>query len=111
GFSFLFLIIIVVFREISRESVIDAVLGIATYTYGPLLGLFSFGIFTNLQVKDKYVPIVCVLSPVICYVISVYSKQLFGGYQIGLEVLLLNGMLTFAGLALIHRRGERVEAL
>lgn len=111
GFSFAFLIIIVIFREVSKESVIDAVLGIAAYTYGPLLGLFSFGILTNLQVKDRYVPIVCALSPLLCYVLSVYSAELFGGYQIGLEVLLLNGLFTFAGLALIHKRGERVTAL
>lgn len=111
GFSFAFLIIIVIFREVSKESVIDAVLGIAAYTYGPLLGLFSFGILTNLQVTDRYVPIVCALSPLLCYVLSVYSAELFGGYQIGLEVLLLNGLFTFAGLALIHKRGERVTAL
>lgn len=111
GFSFAFLIIIVIFREVSKESVIDAVLGIAAYTYGPLLGLFSFGILTNLQVKDRYVPIVCALSPLLCYVLSVYSAELFGGYQIGLEVLLLNGLFTFAGLALIHKPGERVTAL
>lgn len=111
GFSLLFLVIIVIFHRISRESVIDAVLGIAAYTYGPLLGLFSFGIFTNLQVKDRLVPLVCFLSPVICYVISLYSEQILGGYKLGLEVLLLNGVLTFLGLALIHKKGERVAAL
>jgi Na+/proline symporter len=111
GFSFLFLTIIVIFREINEKSVIDAVLGIAAYTYGPLLGLFSFGIFTNLQVKDKLVPIVCILSPVICYILSLYSAELFGGYKLGLEVLLLNGVLTFLGLALIHKRGERATDL
>jgi Na+/proline symporter len=111
GFSFLFLIIIVVFRHINERSVIDAVLGIATYTYGPLLGLFSFGIFTRLQVKDKLVPIVCVLSPVICYVLSIVSPIIFNGYKLGLEILLINGLITFAGLAIISKRGERVEVL
>jgi Na+/proline symporter len=111
GFSLIFLIIIVVFREISRESVINSVLGIATYTYGPLLGLFTFGIFTNLQVKDRLVPLVCVLSPVISYLLSYYSTYLLGGYQIGLEILLLNGLITFLGLALISKKGERVTAL
>lgn len=111
GFSFLFLLIIVIFREITKESVIDAVLGIAAYTYGPLLGLFTFGIFTNLQVKDRLVPFVCLLSPIICYVLSYYSQTLFNGYQIGLEVLLINGVITFLGLALIHKPGERVTAL
>jgi Na+/proline symporter len=111
GFSFLFLLIIVVFREINERSVIDAVLGIAAYTYGPLLGLFSFGIFTNLQVKDKLVPLVCILSPVICYIFSIYSPLLFNGYKLGLEVLLINGLVTFLGLALITKKGERVASL
>ena len=111
GFSLLFLLIIVIFREINERSVIDAVLGIAAYTYGPLLGLFSFGIFTNLQVKDRFVPIVCVLSPIICYILGIYSPILFDGYRLGLELLLLNGMITFLGLALISKRGERVTAL
>ena len=93
------------------RSVIDAVLGIATYTYGPLLGLFSFGIFTRMQVKDKLVPVVCVLSPVLCYVLSIFSPLLFNGYKLGLEVLLLNGIFTFIGLALISRKGERVAVL
>lgn len=111
GFSLLFLLIIVIFREVNERSVIDAVLGIATYTYGPLLGLFSFGIFTKLQVKDRYVPIVCVLSPILCYILSIYSPAMFNGYKLGLEVLLINGILTFIGLALISKKGERVQAL
>jgi len=111
GFSLVFLLIIVVFREINERSVIDAVLGIATYTYGPLLGLFSFGIFTRLQVKDRYVPIVCVLSPIVCYLLSIWSPVIFNGYRLGLEVLLINGILTFIGLALISKKGERVQVL
>jgi hypothetical protein len=101
----------VIFREINERSVIDAVLGIASYTYGPLLGLFSFGIFTNLQVKDKLVPLICVLSPMICYILSVYSPVVFDGYRLGLEVLLINGVITFLGLAIISKRGEKVAAL
>lgn len=104
GFSFLFLIIILVFKEINERSVIDAVLNIAGYTYGPLLGLFAFGLFTKLQVRDKLVPIVCVLSPAISYLLSLNSEKLFGGYKIGLEILLINGMITFFGLWLISRK-------
>lgn len=111
GFSLLFLLIIVVFREINEKSVIDAVLGIAAYTYGPLLGLFSFGIFTNLQVKDKLVPVVCVLSPILCYILGVYSPILFNGYKLGLELLLINGIFTFLGLTLISKGGERAATL
>lgn len=103
GFSLLFLIIIVVFREINERSVIDAVLNIAGYTYGPLLGLFTFGIFTKRQVKDNLVPLVCVISPLLSYVLSSNSEALFGGYKIGLEILLVNGLITFAGLWLISR--------
>jgi SSS family transporter len=104
GFSFLFLIIILVFKEINKRSVIDAVLNIAGYTYGPLLGLFAFGLFTKRQVRDKLVPIVCVLSPAISYLLSLNSEKLFGGYKIGLEILLINGMITFLGLWLISRK-------
>ncbi len=111
GFSLLFLVIIVIFREINEKAVIDAVLGIATYTYGPLLGLFSFGIFTRLQVRDRLVPVVCVLSPILCYILSIYSPYLFNGYKLGLEILLINGIFTFIGLALISKKGERVQVL
>lgn len=104
GFSFLFLIIILVFKEINKRSVIDAVLNIAGYTYGPLLGLFAFGLFTKRQVRDKLVPVVCVLSPAISYLLSLNSEKLFGGYKIGLEILLINGMITFLGLWLISRK-------
>jgi Na+/proline symporter len=106
GFSVLFLIIIVVFREINERSVIDAVLNIAGYTYGPLLGLFTFGLFTTRQVKDKIVPIVCVISPILSYVISANAESWLGGYKIGLEILMVNGLLTFIGLWLISKPGD-----
>src|SRR5690606_3679541 len=89
GFSVLFLVIIVIFREVTNAAAISAVLGIATFTYGPLLGLFSFGIFTRLQVKDRYVPFVCAAAPLICLVLSTWSTELFNGYQLGLEILLI----------------------
>lgn len=104
GFSLLFLLIIVIFNEINERSVIDAVLNIATYTYGPLLGLFTFGLFTRLQVRDKLVPIVCLLSPAISYLISSNSQKLFAGYKFGLEILLLNGLITMLGLWLISTK-------
>jgi Na+/proline symporter len=107
GFSLLFLVIIVIFREINNRSVIDAVLSIAGYTYGPLLGLFSFGLFTTLQVKDRLVPLICVLSPLVTWMISLNSEKLFGGYKFGLEVLILNGLITFAGLFLIADRAQK----
>jgi Na+/proline symporter len=101
GFSFLFLMIIVIFREINERSVIDAVLNVAGYTYGPLLGLFTFGLFTRRQVRDRLVPFVCILSPLISYAISLNSERLLGGYKFGLEILILNGLVTMTGLYLI----------
>ncbi|MEO8474969.1 MAG: sodium:solute symporter, partial [Chryseolinea sp.] len=106
GFSLLFLLIIVVFREINKRSVIDAVLNVAGYTYGPLLGLFTFGIFTTRRVTDKLVPVICILSPILSYVISSNSEAWFGGYKIGLEILVVNGLITFAGLWLISRKAD-----
>jgi Na+/proline symporter len=105
SFSLLFLVIIIVFKEINEKSVIDAVLNIAGYTYGPLLGLFSFGLLTKRQVRDKLVPLVCILAPAICYWISSHSEAWFSGYKIGIEVLILNGLIVFLGLFIISTKG------
>ena len=106
GFSLLFLVIIVVFKEINERSVIDAVLNIAGYTYGPLLGLFSFGILTKRKVNDKMVPLICVLAPILSYILSANSERLFGGYKFSIEILLINGLITFAGLWIVSKEGE-----
>jgi len=111
GFSLLFLVIIVIFREINEKSVIDAVLTIAAYTYGPLLGLFSFGIFTTYRVRDKLVPLICVISPLLSYVLSANSEAWFGGYKIGLEILVINGMITFLGLWLTSYKREEASSV
>jgi Na+/proline symporter len=103
SFSLLFLVIIVVFKEISERAVIDAVLNIAGYTYGPLLGLFSFGILTKRIVKDKLVPLVCVISPVLSYLISLNTEEFLGGYKVSIEILIINGLITFGGLWLVSR--------
>lgn len=103
SFSLLFLVIIMVFKQINERSVIDAVLNVAAYTYGPLLGLFSFGLLTRRQVKDKWVPLICVLAPSLSFLISSNAARWFGGYQISIEVLILNGIITFGGLWLISR--------
>ncbi len=104
GISLLMALVIIIFRIINDDSVISAVFTAAGYTYGPLLGLFAFGLITKINIKDKWVPVVCILSPIVCYILNMYSKQLFNGYQIGFELLLLNGILTFIGLALLHER-------
>jgi Na+/proline symporter len=102
GMSLVLLVVIIIFKYTMDRSVIQAVLGVASYTYGPLLGLFAFGIFTKFQVKDKLVPLVCILSPALCYILSTYSPEWFGGYKWGYEILILNGGITFFGLWLLR---------
>lgn len=109
SFSLLFLLIIVIFKEINERSVIDAVLNIAGYTYGPLLGLFSFGVLTKRKVKDKLVPFICVISPIISYLFSLNAEKFFGGYKVSIEILIINGLITFAGLWLISRNPIKEE--
>ncbi len=104
AFSFIIFLVIVLFRAINNESVVKSVFTVAGYTYGPLLGLFAFGIITKKQVKDKYVPIIGILSPVLCYLINANSETLLGGYKFGFELLWLNGLLTFLGLLLIAKK-------
>lgn len=104
GFAAVFLFFVLVFYKINNPSMIGVILKVAGYTYGPLLGLFSFGILTRRQVNDRLVPLVAVISPVICFLIDKYQSNLFGGFEIGLELLILNGLLTFIGLMLISRK-------
>jgi Na+/proline symporter len=110
AFSLLFLIIIMVFKEINKRSVIDAVLNIAGYTYGPLLGLFTFGLLTTRKVKDKLVPVICLLSPALSYLISSYSEKLFNGYVFGIEILIVNGLITFIGLWFISKHDDKAQS-
>lgn len=102
GVAFTVMVVIIIFNAINDSSVIQQLFRIAGYTYGPLLGMFTFGIFMRNQVNDKLVPLVAVLSPLICYLISANSKQWLG-YEFGFELLLLNGFLVFLGLFLIRR--------
>ena len=104
GFALLYLLVIIAFRPFHNDSLINILFDIAGYTYGPLLGLYAFGLFTKWSVKDRFVPIVAIVSPIICYLLKIYSAQLFGGYQLGFELLLLNGIITFIGLVLIRKR-------
>ena len=94
---FIFVLFILLFRAVNSTSLIDAVYILASYTYGPLLGLFVFGLFTKLQPDDRLVPYICMASPVICYALD-SATQYIWGYRFGYELLMLNGLLTFAGL-------------
>ena len=101
--SIVFGIIIVTIDYLGQSSIIDAIYKIASYTYGPLLGLFSFGLFTKIKINDKFVPFVCILSPFLCYAVEVFLHNWFD-YNMGYEVLMLNGLLTMFGLLLLKKR-------
>ncbi len=98
GFSVILALVILIFNNLLDESAINALFKAAGYTYGPILGLYSFGILTRRIVDDRYVWIVCVLSPLISYVININSVQWFSGFTFGFLILLVNGILTFIGL-------------
>lgn len=92
-----FVLFILLFRQINSTSLIDAIYILASYTYGPLLGLFVFGLFTKKQPNDTLVPYICIVSPLLCYLLDLIAQHLWG-YRFGYELLMLNGLLTFAGL-------------
>lgn len=102
GFALLFVVFILAFKVLNSTSVIDAIYIICSYTYGPLLGLFAFGLFTRWQVKDRYVPYIAIISPVICFAIETITRQTTG-YEFGYELLMVNGLLTFVGLYLCRK--------
>ncbi len=101
-FTVIFFLCVMIFKWIDNKSIIDIILKIAGYTYGPLLGLFAFGIFTRRPVRQGYaVLVVCLVAPLICYIVSENAARWFGGFQIGIELLILNALITFAGLLFI----------
>ena len=102
-FSIILFFVILIFNEINDQSVINSIFKAAGYTYGPLLGLFFFGIFTKYNIEDKYSIIVCFISPFLSYLINIYSQEILFGYIFGFEILLLNGLITFMGLYLIRK--------
>jgi len=103
GFAVLFLLLIMVFKWADNPSMIGLILKLASFTYGPLLGLFAFGILTRRAVRDSCVPWIAIAAPVICYGLDTYQQHLFGDYQMGLELLIVNGALTFAGLYCVSK--------
>lgn len=107
GFSLVIFAVILIFEAINDDSVINSLFRVAGYTYGPLLGLYSFGLFTKLKVRDQWVPWICILSPALSYVLNANSEAWLGGYKFGFELLLVNGALTFLFLWLIRQRSQR----
>ncbi len=104
GISIVLGLVIMLFRAINDENVISAIFRVAGYTYGPLLGLYAFGLFTRLRVRDRLVPLLAILSPVITFLLSHFSEALFNGYQFGFELLIVNGGVMFATLLLTSRK-------
>jgi len=105
--STVIVLMIVVFKEINNQAVIAQLFTIAGYTYGPLLGLYAFGLFTKRQSKDKWVPWIAILSPLISYLISSRSEIWFNGYKFGFEILIVNGLIMFTSLILISTKGRQ----
>ena len=103
-FIFVFLLFVLIYKWISSDSMIGIILKVATYTYGPLLGLFSFSILTKRTLHGNSVWLVCILSPVLCFFLDKYQEFIFGNFRIGLELLLINGIFTFIGLWLISKK-------
>ena len=97
GIAVVFILFILAFRAVNSTSVIDAIYILCSYTYGPLLGLFAFGLLTHRKPNDRWVPYICIASPIVCYILDV-TVSAATGYKFGYELLMLNGLLTFAGL-------------
>lgn len=103
-FAILLLGVIIVFQKINNDAVINSVFTAAGYTYGPLLGLFAFGLFTKINIRDKWVPFVCLVSPIVVWILDKNSVAWLNGYKFGFELLMLNGLITFIGLMLLKKK-------
>jgi solute:Na+ symporter, SSS family len=108
-FAIILALVIIVFKLIDNKSVIDAIYTVAGYTYGPLLGLFAFGLFTKIQVRDKLVPLVAIASPLICLLINLIISASGSDYKMGYELLLLNGLITFMGLWIVSIKAKKIS--
>jgi Na+/proline symporter len=112
AFSGLMFLTIIIFNAINDGAVVSAIFKVASYTYGPLLGLYAFGLFlSKRQVNDKLVPFICIIAPAICYYLSIHSEKLLGGYVFDNELILINGLITFAGLLLTSSHKTKQAAL
>jgi Na+/proline symporter len=107
AFAILLYIIVVVFSAVNNEAVISKLFTVAGYTYGPLLGLYSFGIITKRTIIDKFVPYIAIASPILCYLLNTFSEQLFSGYRFGFELILVNGLITFVLLSFVSSSAKK----
>jgi Na+/proline symporter len=105
--ALVFFLCVIIFKWIDNKSIIDIILKLAGYTYGPLLGLFAFGILTHRKLAENWaIPLICLIAPAICYYVSDHATAWFNGFQIGIELLILNGLLTFLGLCIVSKPSE-----
>ena len=104
GFSVVVFIIIMIFSG-SRGDIISIIFKVAGYTYGPLLGLYLFGMFSSVAVKDKWVPLICIVSPVLTYLLSIYLKKSFN-FDFGFISIAVNGLFTILGLLMIKQKKQ-----
>ena len=110
GFSILLFFVILIFYFVNDQAVIKQIFTVAGYTYGPLLGLYLFGFFIDRDVIDRLTPAICIASPILTFLINMYSEELFFGYKFGFELLIINGLITFIGLFIFsERRSESKE--
>ncbi len=105
--SLLMVIVIIIFYELNDDSAINAVYSLAAYTYGPILGMFTFGIICKKQIRDRWVPAIAVASPLCCYILKSHSEQWFNGYQISFELLIINAIITMIGLCLLIKSSTK----
>ena len=105
--SILLVFVIIIFKYVLEDNVISSLLQVASYTYGPLLGLFAFGIFTKYKINDSYVWVIAILSVIVTYFLNAFSRQLLNGYDFGYELLIVNGLLTFIGLLSIKKQTNK----
>jgi hypothetical protein len=104
GFAVLMWLVIIVFDLLNQRAIIDTILMIAGYTYGPLLALFTLGLFTKISLNDRLVPVVCILAPVVTYLLANYIIAPYTTYQVGNELIVINALVTAAGLLLVRQK-------
>ncbi len=108
--SLTLVVVILIFKAVGNDSVIASLFTAAGYTYGPLLGLYAFGLYTKRQANDKLIPAIAIGSPILSFILDTFSAQLFSGYEIGFEILIINGLITFLGLWMISKPKSNIES-
>jgi Na+/proline symporter len=106
GFALLLFFVILIFNSLNNDAVINELFAAAGYTYGPLLGLFTFGLTTTRAIHDRWAPIVCILSPILSWLLNTYDDDLLGGFKLGFLILAVNGLLTYVGLWMISKKSK-----